>query len=155
MIIKICQTKTDFEKAIQLTTDYMEWLNMDLCFQNVNKEFNEFDQIYAKPNGVFLLAYVDGEIAGGVGSRKIEKKICEMKRLYVYDQFKGKGIGRKLCEALIVKSRSMGYKKMRLDTVSKLETAIKLYKKIGFYKISPYYSNPDETVIFMEYDLSI
>lgn len=76
-----------------------------------------------------------------------------MKRLYVEDAFKGKGIGRNLCKALIGKARALGYKTIRLDTLDRLESANLLYEKIGFYEIPAYYENPEPGARYMEYQI--
>ena len=79
--------------------------------------------------------------------------MCEMKRLFVYPRYLKHGIGRKLCLELIAKAKSLGYNKMRLDTLTRLEAANKLYKKLGFYDIEPYRINPDPTAKYMELKL--
>ena len=152
--IKICESADDFEKANNLARDYIDWLNMDLTFQNVDGEFRDFEKMYSKPKGCFLITLTEKEvIAGGVGLRILTTDICEMKRLFVYPEYVKKGIGKKLCLELIVQAKSMGYKKMRLDTLARLEAANKLYKKLGFYEIEPYRENPDPTAKFMELKL--
>jgi len=100
-----------------------------------------------------LLAWHEDELAGGVGLRMLEPTVCEMKRLYVYDQFKNKDIGRKLCIALIQEARNLGYEKMRLDTLDRVESAIVLYKSLGFKEIEPYRFKPDPTTKYMELSL--
>jgi hypothetical protein len=91
MRIKHCSTASDYAFARQITRDYMNWLNVDLTFQNVEKEFSEFTTMYGPPDGAYLLAFEDDELAGGVGLRKLQAKVCEMKRLYVYDASEEKG----------------------------------------------------------------
>ena len=83
----------------------------------------------------------------------LEAEVCEMKRLFVYDQFKSKGTGRRLCTALIQAATGIGYEKMRLDTLERMKEAIKLYEKLGFKKIEPYRFNPDPTAKYMELHL--
>jgi ribosomal protein S18 acetylase RimI-like enzyme len=109
--------------------------------------------MYGPPNGLFLLARHRGELAGGVGSRMLEPEVCEMKRLFVYDRFKRKGIGRDLCAALIQKATSLGYEKMRLDTLGRMKAAIRLYENLGFREIGPYRFNPDPSTRYMELNL--
>ena len=96
---------------------------------------------------------INGGIAGGVAIRKLDSKVCEMKRLFVYSSSQGKGLGEVLCNKIISIAREVGYCKMRLDTVSKLKSAIGLYKKIGFYQIEAYCPNPDPTVKYMELEI--
>lgn len=154
LTIKPCQTSVDFSAAIRLTRDYLQWLDLDLSFQNTDKEFAEFSSMYGPPDGLFLLAHDQGRLAGGVGLRRLEAGVCEMKRLYVYDQFKGIGAGRRLCAALIDEARRLGFERMRLDTLERMEAAIGLYRSLGFVEIAPYRFNPDPTTKYMELDLN-
>ena len=131
----------------------LKWLGMNLDFQNTEKEFQVFETMYGKPEGCFIYATINGAIAGGVAIRKLDAKICEMKRLFVYNSSQGKGLGQFLCEKIISIASELGYSKMRLDTVAKLKSAIGLYKKIGFYEIEAYCPNPDPTVKYMELEI--
>lgn len=123
---------------------------MDLTFQDVESEFSEFSSIYGYPNGIYLLAFVGDILVGGVGLRKFQHKICEMKRLYVYERFQGKGIAKSLCEELIIEAKCIGYTTMRLDTLDRLTSAIRLYESLGFTYIDSYRYNSDPTARFME-----
>ncbi|MGB5289131.1 MAG: GNAT family N-acetyltransferase [Ignavibacteriaceae bacterium] len=152
--IKLCKTSPEFEKARKVTEEYIDWLGMDLTFQKVENELAGFTAMYSPPEGCYLIAFAEnGETAGGVGLRKFEEGICEMKRLYVYPKYLKKGLGEALCRELIKQAKKFGYKKMRLDTIGKLKVANKLYDKLGFYEIEPYRANPDKTARFMEYIL--
>jgi ribosomal protein S18 acetylase RimI-like enzyme len=73
-----------------------------------------------------------------------------MKRLFVNDNYKGKGIGKKLVERIIEEARAKKYEIMRLDTLDIMEKAINLYYKNGFYEIELYYNNPNNGVIYLE-----
>ncbi len=152
--IESCFVDSDFHLAKQITKEYIEWLNMDLSFQNIDEEFDNFTSIYSlKNNGIFLLARHNGELAGGVGFRKFEENIAEMKRLFVYQKFRGMKIGEKLTTQLITEAKRLGYDKMRLDTLGYMKSAIKLYKKLGFEEIVSYRFNPDPTAVYMELQL--
>lgn len=152
--IKICESFSDFEKAKKITYDYIDWLNINLAFQNVDDEFRDFENMYSKPEGCFLIAFnEEDEVMGGVGLRKLTAEICEMKRLFVYPEYLKQGIGKRLCLKLIKQAKILDYKKMRLDTLARLETANKLYNKLGFYEIKKYRENPDPTAKFMELKL--
>jgi putative acetyltransferase len=151
--IKHCITDRDFSFAIQITRDYISWLNMDLSFQDIDKEFSNFPSMYGPPQGLFLVAWSEGVPAGGVGLRVFSASICEMKRLFVYDRFKHLGVGSRLCTRLIEEAKGLGYQKMRLDTLGHMQAAIRLYKELGFKEIEPYRFNPDPTTRYMELDL--
>ena len=148
-----CSTDSDYCFALKITEDYVKWLKIDLEFQDINKELKNFHSVYGPPKGLYLLAWSDNEIAGGAGLRMLEGPICEMKRLFVYDRFRCKGIGRMLCTELINEAQKLGYKKMRLDTLSSMSAAISLYDSLGFKVIEAYRFNPDPYARFMELNL--
>jgi ribosomal protein S18 acetylase RimI-like enzyme len=132
---------------------YAEWIAVDLSFQNFNKEFASLPGDYAPPDGALLLAIYEGKPAGCVALRKFSDDICEMKRLYVSADFQGAGVGRRLVDEIIAEGKRLGYAKMRLDTMPKMASAQKLYRKLGFKEIEPYRFNPVACTVFMELDL--
>ena len=137
----------------ELFMEYARSLNFDLCFQNFDKEVTGLPGEYTPPDGVLLLAKVDQKDAGCVALRKIDSSTCEMKRLYVRPEFRGKGLGRRLASAVIGEAIKIGYSSMKLDTVTSMKEAIPLYRSLGFREIKPYRLNPIKNAIYMELDL--
>ena len=82
-----CSSSVHFNGAKNLTQDYMAWLGEDLFYQGIEKEFEIFHEMYNQPTGCFIMALINGVVAGGVGVRFFDKGICEMKRLFVYDLY--------------------------------------------------------------------
>jgi len=141
----------EIDQARELFREYEAWLNLDLCFQNFEKELAELPGAYAPPGGRLLLALDDNELAGCVALRRLNDNVCEMKRLFLRPQFHGRGLGRELAERIIEEGRAIGYQKMRLDTLSEqMGSAIRLYRALGFREIAPYYKNPVPGALFME-----
>ncbi|MGB0430591.1 MAG: GNAT family N-acetyltransferase [Bacteroidia bacterium] len=151
--IQTCQSKHEFSQAKIIANNYLKWLNMDLNYQKLEVEFAGIEKMYGPPKGCFLLAYYNGVLAGGVGLRYLSDYTCEMKRLFVYPQFQKQGVGKKLCELIIKNAQELGYKAMKLDTVNRLKSAIKLYEKLGFKETKAYCENPDKTARFFELKL--
>jgi ribosomal protein S18 acetylase RimI-like enzyme len=108
---------------------------------------------YSRPEGRLLLASLDGRAAGCVALRSLGDGSSEMKRMFVYPEFRGRGVGKALAARLVDEARSAGYRTMRLDTSVRQLEAIALYERLGFTRIGPYYELPDELVewlVFME-----
>lgn len=155
-MIKIIQAETDeqIEQVRTLFREYEAWLGLKLCFQGFDEEVASLPGKYAAPEGRLFLAFVDEILAGCIALRKIEDGVCEMKRLFVKEDFRGQKIGIKLIEKLIEEAQRIGYEKMRLDTFPpKMAKAVKLYESHGFREIPPYYHNPYGETLFMEKDL--
>jgi ribosomal protein S18 acetylase RimI-like enzyme len=134
--------------------EYARSLTFDLCFQSFDKELARLPGDYAPPEGRLLLAIFEGQTAGCVALHKIENDVCEMKRLYVRPQFRGKGLGKALAERIIHEASEIGYKKLRLDTVEPvMRVAVAMYRQLGFQEIEPYRANPIEGALYMELQL--
>lgn len=139
------------EQARNLFREYEIWLGLKLCFQNFDEEVANLPGKYAAPEGRLFLAVFDGKSAGCAGLRKLQDKICEIKRLFVKEDFRGSGIGYKLIEKLIDAAYLTGYEKIRLDTYPpKMAKAVKLYESYGFREIPAYYHNPYGKTLYME-----
>jgi GNAT superfamily N-acetyltransferase len=148
------ESAVEMEQARQLFREYQAWLQIDLCFQNFEKELANLPGDYAAPAGRLLLAYEDAQLTGCVALRKLDDDICEMKRLFLREEFRGRGLGRQLIAAIIQEARQIGYERMRLDTLPpKMNDAIALYQTYGFKQIERYYDNPVPGAMFMELDL--
>ena len=143
-------TVSSLPVSTPVTLPALDMLNDILCRL---LKLSDFSSMYGPPDGLFLLAWHNEELAGGVGFRKFDAKVCEMKRLFVYEQFLDIRLGRSLCIELIKKAKKLGYEKMRLDTLGHMKAAIRLYTTLGFKEIAPYRFNPDPTAKYMELNL--
>lgn len=147
-------TKGDSLEAIKsLFREYVQSLQLDLSFQDFETELQALPGKYAPPEGVLILARVDGKPAGCIALRKLEEDVCEMKRLFVTEQSRGLQLGRQLITQLLEEAKSRGYRVMRLDTLASLQAAVHLYRSFGFYEIDAYIYNPSEEAIYMEIQL--
>jgi ribosomal protein S18 acetylase RimI-like enzyme len=138
----------------ELFLEYAQSLGFSLCFQGFDSELASLPGDYAPPDGMLVLATNNGQSAGCVALHTLAPEICEMKRLYVRSQFRGKGLGRELAEKIIAEARQLGYQKLRLDTVEPvMKTAVAMYRQLGFREIPPYRPNPIEGALYMELQL--
>lgn len=147
-------TAADIEDARAIFREYEQWLGLSLCFQSFEEELARLPGFYSPPNGRLYLARIEGETVGCIGLRRLLDGICEMKRLYLRESARGKGVGLVLIERVIAAAKEIGYAKMRLDTYPpKMGKAVSIYESHGFYEIAPYYENPHGDTLFMEKQL--
>jgi ribosomal protein S18 acetylase RimI-like enzyme len=142
------------EQARMLFCEYGASLGNHLCFESFEREVAGLPGEYKPPGGRLLLAFSDATPAGCVVLRKLENRICEMKRFYVRPEFRGCGLGRDLVLALIEQARRSSYDSMRLDTIAaSMPEAVGLYRSLGFQEIAPYHGSPIPGAIHLELDL--
>ncbi len=109
-----------------------------------DRELETLPGYYASPKGSLLIAYEDSRPAGCVALRDLGDEICEMKRMFVRPEFRGRGIGLALANRVLENARSLGYHRIRLDTSHRQDEAMNLYRKLGFTEIEPYYDVSDD-----------
>lgn len=143
-------SKNDFELAKKLMKAYATDIGVDLTFQDFENELKNVSTLYANPEGAFIIAYHNSNPVGCFGIKKIDSEICELKRMYLSRDVRGLGLGEKLLREAIQIAAGLNYKKMRLDTLPTMNSAIRLYQKIGFKEIHPYRFNPIAGSKFME-----
>jgi ribosomal protein S18 acetylase RimI-like enzyme len=167
IIIRTATSRADFEAFAGLLAEYVQWCRdryrddpwfVDRIFghQSLDDELRSLSTTYAAPNGRTLMAVSDGVVCGTVAFRRLDDGSCEMKRLTVSDRFKGRGIGRRLCEAVISAARDEGFALMRLDTLSLMKEAQSMYESHGFRRCAPHHEYPAELMpylVFMELPL--
>jgi putative acetyltransferase len=153
--MKICPAITPEQIALSRTLfeEYANWLRIDLSFQGFAAELAGLPGVYAPPRGRLLLALAGSEAAGCVALRPLGEGICELKRLFVRSAFRGQGIGKLLAERIVAEARTIGYRTMRLDTLSSMHGAIRLYQALGFVRRAAYYDTPLPDTVFMELQL--
>ncbi|TRW96754.1 GNAT family N-acetyltransferase [Paracoccus sp. M683] len=139
---------------------YAEWLGIDLDFQGFEAELASLPGRYAGPDGALLLLHQGAAGAGDaqpatgcVAMRRLDGETCEMKRLYLDTTLRGSGMGRALGQAIITRAREAGYRRMVLDTLDHMGAALRLYERLGFQPIAPYYSNPLPGAVYLGLDL--
>jgi putative acetyltransferase len=143
----------DTEELNSLIREYVGWLNIDLSYQDFEGEMAAIESLFTPPNGQYTFAIVNSKIAGGVGFKRINSEVAEVKRLYVRSEYQGLSLGRVLMNNLLEKLTGLGYKKVVLDAVPPTVHAKKLYESMGFYEIEPYFNNPTPNTKFYCFNL--
>ncbi len=152
-IVECTNSPTELDLVRELFREYQRSIDIDLCFQDFERELAELPGKYAPPRGRLLLAWHGQQAVGCVALRDLGEGICEMKRLYVRPDARREGVGRGLSHEITRAGRELGYERMRLDTLNTMKEAIALYTSLGFEQIEPYYHNPSDRAVFMELKL--
>jgi GNAT superfamily N-acetyltransferase len=100
------------------------------------------------PNGVLLLARVDGEPAGLGGVRHLDTEVAEVKSMYVAPPFRGTGLGRRILARLDEIALEHDCRAVRLDTSDYLTPAVGLYRSAGYREVPAYNENPKADLWF-------
>ena len=128
IIKKTTSDDLDFKYLTQLFDDYLVDIDGD------EKDFFAFyNQVYIQN---VLICY-DNEVAIGCGAfKEYEPKVAEIKRMFVLPEQRGKGIATSILNQLEFWAAASCYTSCILETSIRLESAIALYKKMG-YEIIP------------------
>ena len=94
------------------------------------------------PAGAFLVGWIDGEPVCCGGVKRLDDRICEIKKMYVVPEARGTGLARRLLHVLEDKARELGYAVARLDTGPRQGHAQGLYESEGYAAIEDFNGNP-------------
>ena len=94
------------------------------------------------PHGGFVVLTEDGRPVAGGGIKRLDERACELKRMYVVPDARGRGVGRELLAALEALARDLGYAVARLDTGAKQPGARRMYEEAGYASVPDYNGNP-------------
>lgn len=129
--------------------EYVEWIGLDLAFQEIDAELAGLPGDYVPPRGAMFVATAGSRCLAMIALRPIEGSIAEMKRLYVRPAARGRGLARALVGRVCDEAKTLGYTEIRLDTLPKMRDAQSLYEVLGFCDIAPYYDTPITGTRFM------
>jgi GNAT superfamily N-acetyltransferase len=168
MIIRRAESQADLEAVSRLMRAFVEWHCerhasdrhiIDSYFdpESFAAELRGLPGAFAPPEGALLVAEDEGGIAGCVALRPLGDGACEMKRMFVFPDWHGKGVGRLLGRAIVEEARRLGHRRMLLDTGPAQSEAQGLYRRLGFRDTEPYYDLTPQLrdwLVFMELDLA-
>ena len=93
------------------------------------------------PLGGFLLVLSGDRAVGCGGFKRLDPWTCEIKRMYLSPEARGRGLSTRLLAALESQARELGYVRARLDTGDRQPAAKRLYEGAGYRRIADYNAN--------------
>ena len=92
-------------------------------------------ELFQLPGSFYLVAEQGYQLLGGAGifpSGGLPQGVCELVKMYLHKDARGKGLGRLLIDSCLQKAKKMGYKSVYLETMPELGKAVSIYEKFGF-----------------------
>ena len=152
-LLRLATFPADTAPLLALIREYMAWLNVDLCGRGLEKELPQFETLFTPPSGLFVLAHVEGELAGCAGLLVHHGRTAELKRVYVRPAHRGLNLGEALVRRLMELAPTLNVSHLILDAVAPTTHAQALYRRMGFTEMPPYYANPAPDTRFFEFHL--
>lgn len=101
-------------------------------------EVENMSQHYSDVNSLYLVAKLNGKVVGGCGIAPFNESsnVCELKKLFLLKESRGHGLGKSLTTQCLKYAKQQGYQQCYLDTLSNMDSAVRLYEKLGFEHLS-------------------
>lgn len=139
----------DMPQVRAMLAEYVAWIGLDLAFQEIDAELEGLPGEYAPPRGALFVVPDGNRLVAMIAFRPLDEATCEMKRLFVRAEARGRGLAGRLIARALDEARRAGYREMRLDTLPMMGDAQALYVAFGFADIAPYYETPIAGTRFM------
>jgi ribosomal protein S18 acetylase RimI-like enzyme len=109
-------------------------------------DYDDIEDIYINNRGEFLVGTIDGEVVVTGAVKKLDDDTAEIKRIRVKPDCQRKGYGEAMLRELMITARKLGYKRIRIDTLTTNTRAQHMFKKAGFK--NPIQGKIDEYEVF-------
>ncbi len=151
--LRLAEFPADTEPLLELIREYMAWLDVGSCARKLDTELTQFETLFTRPSGLFVLAHVGDQLAGCAGLLLHRDTTAEVKRVYVRPAHRGLNLGEALVRRLMELAPTLNAYHLILDAVAPTTHAQGLYRRMGFTETPPYYANPEPGTRFFEYHL--
>lgn len=122
----------DEEQILKLIEVVLSDYNLSLEPKGADEDVTDIKSYYKNNHGWFQVVENNKTIIGSVGIYKINSDECELRKMYLYPEYHGQGIGSALMINALDKAKELGFKYMTLQTNSVLKKALPIYEKYGF-----------------------
>ncbi len=102
-------------------------------------EVDHIYETYSLPRSAYFVCEADGKVLGGAGVAPLEggdEDTCELRKMYILPEGRGKGLGQQLLSRALVAAREIGFEYCYLETFNTMKDAMRLYEKNAFGRIA-------------------
>ena len=92
-------------------------------------------ELFQSPGSVYYVAEINGRLLGGAGiypTEGLPAETCELVKMYLHREARGKGLGKLLIERSLEFAKNSGYQQVYIETMPELRKAVSIYEKFGF-----------------------
>jgi len=126
-------TNDDAEAIRRLVFSVLDEFGLRCSHEGVDADLDDIQANYFVVGGFFDVLLDDADqVVGSVGVFPKSSEICELRKMYLVSELRGRGFGRMLLDRVLSEARSRGFRRMELETSSRLTKAIALYDSYGF-----------------------
>ena len=125
-------TNQDVRGIWTLISSVLTEYGIGACQSTTESDLNDIERSYWDKGGVFFALIEDGQVIGTVALHRQSATVCELCRMYLDSRYRGRGLGRRLLNAVLEEASARGYDEVVLETAAVLTEAIGLYRAVGF-----------------------
>ncbi len=132
-ILRRSAINADCQNIQNLVFSVLREYGLEPDLPGTDRDIADIEANYTNRGGVFeLLETMDGELVGTVGLYPLNGETVELRKMYFSPKLRGRGIGRETLQRMIETAKTLGFKRIYLETATVLVEAVKLYEKFGF-----------------------
>lgn len=135
-------TNQDREQVANLIFGVLLEFGLTPSPETTDADLKDIETNYLKGGGAFELIEDRGRLIGTVGLYPIDEGVCELRKMYLLPEARGTGLGKYILERTVDQAKHLGFRKVVLETSSKLVAAIQLYRRFGFSPIRLAHPSP-------------
>ena len=102
-------------------------------------EVDWMHRAYTQPRCAYFVVEREGRVVGGAGVAPLEggdAAVCELRKMYFLPEARGIGAGAAMMARCLQAARELGFRQCYLETLTGMDSAMKLYERSGFRRIS-------------------
>ena len=130
-------TNKDLEAIVNLVFGVLREFGLEPDPSATDADLRDIEANYLQRGGLFeIIEDRDRNLVGSVGVFPIDENICELRKMYFAPAIRGLGLGGYILQRAVNQAKELGFRRMVLETSSKLAAANRLYVRFGFQLIT-------------------
>ena len=123
----------DLRPIVKLVFGVLKEFGLQPDPSSTDADLQDIDANYLRRGGIFdVIEDAEGNLVGSVGVFPIDENTCELRKMYFVPSIRGLGLGSYVLQRAINQAKELGFKRIVLETSTKLVAANQLYVRFGF-----------------------